>query len=101
VQSSRAQVEQDPRGEAGRDAGAATSVVVTSCARVALESPRVREWMAWRRYLISTRTSSGLAVYPRNEEDAWARLVEDLAQAAEQRLGKGGDGFRTARASRP
>jgi hypothetical protein len=36
--------------------------------------------MAWRRYLITTRTSSGLETYPRREEDAWARLLEDLAE---------------------
>jgi hypothetical protein len=35
--------------------------------------------MAWRRYLVATTTSSGLEVYLRREEDAWARLVEDLA----------------------
>jgi hypothetical protein len=36
--------------------------------------------MAWRRYLITTRTSSGLEAYPRREKDAWARLLEDLAE---------------------
>lgn len=81
MQSSRAQVAGDPRGEAGRDPGAATSIVVTARARRAVESRRVREWMAWRRYLIATTTSSGLEIYLRREEDAWARLVEDLADA--------------------
>jgi hypothetical protein len=36
--------------------------------------------MAWRRYLIATRISNGLAAYPSREEDAWARLIEDLAE---------------------
>ena len=36
--------------------------------------------MAWRRYLIATRMSNGLAAYPSREEDAWARLLEDLAE---------------------
>lgn len=57
----------------------ATSVVATAWARRALESRRVREWIAWRRYLIATRISSGLAAYPRREEDAWAELLADLA----------------------
>jgi hypothetical protein len=35
--------------------------------------------MAWRRYLVATTSSSGFEVYPRREEAAWARLVEDLA----------------------
>jgi hypothetical protein len=59
--------------------GAATSIVITAWARRAVESRRVREWMAWRRYLVATTTSSGLEVHLRREEDAWARLVEDLA----------------------
>jgi hypothetical protein len=80
VQSSRAQVERDPRGEAGRDTGAATPVVATAWVRRALESRRVREWMAWRRYLIATRMSNGLAAYPSREEDAWARVLEDLPE---------------------
>jgi hypothetical protein len=79
VQSSRAQVERDPRGEAGWNPGAATSIVVTAWTRRAVESRRVREWMAWRRYLVTTTTSSGSEAYPRREKDAWARLVEELA----------------------
>lgn len=79
MQSSRAQVERDPRGEAGRNPGAATSIVVTTWARRSVESRRVREWMAWRRYLVATTSSSGFEVYQRREEAAWARLVEDLA----------------------
>jgi hypothetical protein len=35
--------------------------------------------MAWRRYLNATRASS-LAAYRINEEEAWRRLQEDLAQ---------------------
>lgn len=54
--------------------------MATVWARRALESRRVREWMAWRRYLIATRMSNGLAAYPSREEDAWARLLEDLAE---------------------
>jgi hypothetical protein len=80
VQSSRAQVERDPRGEAGRNPGVATSIVVTAWTRRAVDSRRVREWMAWRRYLVATTTSSGLEAYLRREEDAWARLVEELAE---------------------
>jgi hypothetical protein len=80
VQSTRAQVGRDPRGEAGRNPSAATSVVATAWSRRALESARVREWMAWRRYLIATRITSGLAAYPSREEDAWARVLEDLPE---------------------
>ena len=78
VQSSRAQGERDPRGEAGRNRGAATSIVVSPWAGRSVESRRVREWMAWRRYLVATTSSSDFEVYARREEAAWARLVEDL-----------------------
>lgn len=43
----------------------------------AMQKPRLREWMAWRRYLIATRASSG-ATYRIIEEDAWIRLMDDL-----------------------
>jgi len=51
--------------------------------RLVAKSARERtrpEWMAWRRYLIATRITSGLAAYPSREEDAWARLLEDLPE---------------------
>ena len=80
MQSPRAQVERDPRGKAERDTGATTPVVATVWARRAIESSSIREWMAWRRYLIATRSSDGSAADPGREEDAWARLLEDLAE---------------------
>ena len=42
-----------------------------------MQKPRLLEWMAWRRYLIATRASSG-ATYHVIEEAAWARLLDDL-----------------------
>jgi len=43
----------------------------------AMQKPRLLEWMAWRRYLIATRASSG-ETYNVIEESAWIRLVADL-----------------------
>jgi hypothetical protein len=44
------------------------------------EKPGILEWLAWRRYLTTTRASSS-AEYPVVEESAWSRLEEDLARA--------------------
>jgi hypothetical protein len=49
----------------------------------AMQKPSLVEWMAWRRYLIATRASSS-AGYAVLEEDAWNRLLEDLAQVESQ-----------------
>jgi hypothetical protein len=43
----------------------------------AMQKPRLLEWMAWRRYLIATRASSG-GTYSIIEEAAWTRLLDDL-----------------------
>jgi hypothetical protein len=45
----------------------------------AMLQPGLVEWMAWRRYLAATRSSS-TATYPIIEEAAWFRLQEDLAR---------------------
>jgi hypothetical protein len=42
-----------------------------------MQEPRLLEWMAWRRYLIAIRASSG-AAYEVIEESAWIRLLDDL-----------------------
>jgi hypothetical protein len=44
------------------------------------EKPSILEWLAWRRYLTMTHSSSA-GEYPIAEEAAWARLLEDLARA--------------------
>jgi hypothetical protein len=44
-----------------------------------IQKPCVLEWMAWRRYLTTTRASNS-AAYPIIEEAAWRRLREDLAR---------------------
>jgi hypothetical protein len=44
-----------------------------------IQKPCVLEWMAWRRYLTTTRASNS-AAYPVIEEAAWGRLRDDLAR---------------------
>jgi hypothetical protein len=46
--------------------------------------PGLVEWMAWRRYLTTTRASSP-ATYPIVEEAAWHRLQDDLARFGSKR----------------
>jgi hypothetical protein len=45
----------------------------------AMMKPGLVEWMAWRRYLTTTRASSS-ATYSIIEEAAWLRLQEDLTR---------------------
>ena len=56
---------------------AAHAIMSVDRAEWAMQKPRLLEWMAWRRYLIATRASSG-ETYNVIEESAWIRLVADL-----------------------
>jgi hypothetical protein len=69
------------RSRTGPLAAAINAIMSAGWSERAMQKPPVLEWMAWRRYLNATRASS-LAAYGINEEEAWRRLQDDLAQVA-------------------
>jgi hypothetical protein len=60
-------------------------------------TPGVLEWMAWRRYLVTTQASSA-ATYRLTEETAWQRLREELSRLDLSRFQADRSGMRTRRA---
>jgi hypothetical protein len=59
--------------------GAAKATMTSDRAEGVSRRPGVLEWMSWRRYLVTTRSSSA-ATYRLTEETAWQRLREELSR---------------------